>query len=572
MLIRPIIAALAFMLVGGYEVEAAVKPQTVMVYMNGSDLESEIGAGTEDLIEMLESGLLSENANVVVFTGGALRWQNDLVPAYECVMWYIEDGEIFEIERLGMLNMGEPDTLADFVSYAMEHFPAEKYGLVMWDHGGGAIAGFGHDEHFYDYDGGSLSLPEMDYAFEKAGLAGQKLEWLGFDSCLMATVEMAIIASKYARYLIASEDLEPGDGWDYVFLNLFNRHPRAGGYILGREIVDTFMDFYGPDSDEILTLSVVNLNRVQPVMDAMGLLMERCSDKLLVDYADSFARLAKRRGLTKTFGEGSPRDNESDMVDVGDMAHHLSDLFPGEAAAIHRALNHAVMYERNNSQTPLYGLSAYYVYGGLFYESLEMYKKLRVDEAYAKYQQKFFGKLSGRELPPKAEVLESARTLWRPVRGRTGYFQMLGINYEDESLWPHINGRPVNMYRTAKSTSQRQYAIPARVNGKDCDIVVSLHDNNGDGKIKGYRHESGQVKQKGYDIFEPGDKVAFYYPIRNFNTNESIKWLCGAETIISGPLKLEWKEAPIGSYQSRQETNIYKQQTYKTLKTTKQAS
>ena len=504
MRIRSLIMLIALFLASGYEANGSVKPYTIMIYMNGSDLESEEGAATEDLIEILESGLRSKNANVVIFTGGTNRWQNDVIPSNECALWYVENGELFEIERIGMLNMGDPDTLSDFIIFAMDNFPAEKYGLVLWDHGGGAIAGFGHDENFLDYDGGSLTLPEMDYAFRKAGLDGQKLEWLGFDSCLMATVEMALIASQYAKYLVASEDLEPGDGWDYIFLSLLNRDPSASGYILGKEIVDTFIDFYGPDSDEILTLSVTDLNKVYPVMDAMGFLMEQCSQKLLTDRADSFTSLAKRRRYTKTFGEGSARDNESDMVDVGDMAHQLADIFPQEVAAVHDALNGAVLYNRHNSLTALYGLSSYYVYGGLFYEAIELYSQLNVDASYILYLQKFFDRLSERGEDPDIPII--------------GY----------------IMGRPVHLYRTAQLRKSSHYAIPARVNGQDCDIVVCVKENQQ--KVLGYRHMEGLVKQKGYDIFEPGDKVSFYCQVED--SAQDCKWLASEEIEIKEPLTI----------------------------------
>jgi len=451
---------------------AEPKPYTIMLYMNGSDLESEIGAATTDLAEILGSGLRSENANVIIFTGGAERWHNDLISPAKCTIWSAADGLLYRQKDLGLLNMGCPHTLANFISYSMSAFPAEKYALILWDHGGGAIAGFGHDEHFDNlYDYGSLSLPEMDFAFRQAGLHKNKLEFLGFDSCLMATVEMAVIASSYARYLIASEDLEPGDGWDYAFLAYLNQNPLASGADIGREIVDTFMAFYGEDSAEILTLSVTDLHCVASVMHTMGSLMEQCSEKLLADLSPAFAALADRRADTKTFGEGSPRDNESDMVDIGDMAHQLYDIFPAESAALLHALQDAVIYNRHNSAIPLYGLSAYYVYGSPCSEALQLYAQLNVDCAYNDYLQKFFAKLTNSPAPVRAA-------------------------YQTE-----IFGQPALMYKTACLQTCSHYAIPANVNGRACDIILC------GGEILGYRHYDGLVKQKGYSIFKPGDRV-----------------------------------------------------------------
>jgi hypothetical protein len=116
------------------------KPYTIMLYMNGSDLETESGAATDDLIQILESGLDSRNAHFIVFTGGTKRWQNDVVPANKCVLWEIADGYIYETAGVGKVNMGDPGTLASFISFGLANYPADKYGLIMWDHGGGSIA------------------------------------------------------------------------------------------------------------------------------------------------------------------------------------------------------------------------------------------------------------------------------------------------------------------------------------------------------------------------------------------------------------------------------------------------
>ncbi len=97
------------------------KPYTIMIYMNGSDLESENGAATEDMIEMLESGVSSENVNIVLFTGGANRWQNDVVPENECVVWEIADGTLNEITGVGLVNMGNAGTLSSFIDFSICH-------------------------------------------------------------------------------------------------------------------------------------------------------------------------------------------------------------------------------------------------------------------------------------------------------------------------------------------------------------------------------------------------------------------------------------------------------------------
>jgi hypothetical protein len=534
---------------------AKTKPYTILIYMNGSDLESDFGAATDDLVEMLDSGLDSRNANVIILTGGASRWMNDAIPDNECVIWELLDGHLYEAASMGNVNMGNPDTLRDFICFGLAHYPAEKTGLIMWDHGGGSIAGFGHDEQFAD---GTLTLLDMDKAFSEAGLHENKLEFMGFDACLMATVEMAVLASRYARVLIASEDLEPGDGWDYTFLGVLNTHPRIDGFGLGKIIVDTFIDFFGEASDEILTLSVVDLARVAPVMDAMGKLMAMGSEKL--GERPGFRNMAARRANTKTFGEGSPRDNYSDMVDIGDMAVQLADLFPKESAAVLRALKNCVVYNRHNSDVELYGLSTYYIYGGksVGAESLRTYAALEMDKNFTRYLHDFFKDLTkGLNHAQPEEIIRRERVLWESITEDVYRMAGLADKAYDDLLWPHIYGNSVSLFPVACTAWWQKYAIPARVNGRDADIIVA-----GD-KIKGVRHREGNVLQKGYDPILSGDMISFYSLEWNTLTN-SFKWHRSRPIMARGALRLDWDTAPDGFWVGERITDIYYDVTYTT--------
>ena len=542
------------------------KPYTIMIYMNGSDLESDFGAATTDLVEMLDSGLDSRNANVIILTGGTNRWQNAVIPASECLIWEMADGWLYEATSMGLVNMGAPATLRDFIRYGIEHYPAEKYGLIMWDHGGGSIAGFGHDEKFND---DALTLHDMKLAFEEAGLKDNKLEFLGFDACLMATVEMAVLAADFAHVLIASEDLEPGDGWDYVFLSALNQNPRMSGIDLGKVIVDTFMDFYGPDSDELLALSVIDLAHVQHVMDTMGRLMTLASGSIKSQKEPSFYQLAQIRGITRTFGEGSPRDNYSDMVDIGDMAKLLSEFFPRESAAVLSALNRCVMYNRHNSDIDLYGLSTFYIYGGKSEgaHSLRVYSDLEMDGAYTEYLHHFFNGLVNNRGRREAPPVRSELVLWQPLNQNR--YRMAGLlqtqTPSEDLLWPRLNGRPVSLYPASTTAQMRLYAIPAEVNGRDGDIMISFSPCHPQGYVRGVRYFDGYVIQKGYDPIEPGDKIAIYALEWDFDRDTiEINWHKGDVFTVTDSLRLTWGKAPAGHRLGYRHTDVCKYVEYTT--------
>ena len=533
----------------------AIKPYTIMIYMNGSDLESDFGLATDDLAEMLDSGLKSRNANVIILTGGTYRWMNDAIPEYECIIWELADDWLNEIESMGKVDMGNPATLRDFIKFGLTNYPAEKFGLIMWDHGGGSIAGFGHDENFND---SSLSLADMQQAFEEAGLREQKFEFLGFDACLMATVEMAVLASDYAKVLIASEDLEPGEGWDYHFLSALNKKPRMSGVELGKIIVDTFIDFFGEDSDEILTLSVVDLARVGPVMAAMGELMAMASEEIEIE----FHTLAHRRAITKTFGEGSPRDNYADMVDIGDMALQLYDLFPQEAEAVLQALENCVVYNRHNSDIDLWGLSTFYIYGGKSQgvPSMATYTALDMDKNYTAYLHEFFQYL---KLGQPAPVIHTELALWQPVRKNT--HRMVGLLQTDDTstnlLWPKINGHPVVLFPIVTTANARKYAIPASINAREVDIIVSFSNCNPQGRIIGSRNIGENVFQKGFDPILTGDKITIYYTEYDFASNTE-PWARGDVFTVRNSLQLTWAPPPANHRAGLRFTDARKNITY----------
>jgi hypothetical protein len=451
----------------------------------------------------------------------------------------------------------------------------------MWDHGGGSIVGYGHDEKF---NNATLTLADMDRAFYEAGLDENKLEFLGFDSCLMSSVEMAIVASKYAKYMIASEDLSPGEGWNYYFLEVFNDYPYIDGWELGIAIVDYYMDYYAQYDDDILNISVVDLEKAGQVMTSMGRLMSRASGSLAQDRTLSFATLARRRGDTRTFGEGTPRDNESDMVDIGDMAYKLYDLYPDEAEAVFEALDEAVIYNRNNSGIYLSGLSAYYVFGGreLGEESLKIYSELNMDDDYTRYLHRFYNNLMG--ATPRGrfyrngaaasrlnseEIAKSELTAWSKMDSKNHYY-MTGIKLEGvedggKTLWPEIYGEKVCMYKINEFSGNVMYAISAELNGRMCDIIVLINEQHPEGKIMGARHSDSLVIQKGYDALKEGDKLAFYYQTRFFSGFGTNGWHKGKELTISEPdgiIRLEWAANGNETSYSRRITDIWGNEYY----------
>ena len=236
-------------------------------YLCGSDLESQYGCATEDLSEMLEVSL-PENITVVIETGGAAEWQNETVDPSSLERYVYQGEELRFVDAVPSASMGEASTLADFLDFCSTSYPADHTAVIFWDHGSGSASGVSFDE-IYDYD--SLTLDEIYSAFSSVYDLSEEnppIDLVGFDACLMATIDTASMLSDVSSYMVASEETEPGNGWYYTgWLSALAESPSMDGASLGTAICDSFQEgceIYGTD-DEI-TLSVIDLSRIDPLL------------------------------------------------------------------------------------------------------------------------------------------------------------------------------------------------------------------------------------------------------------------------------------------------------------------
>lgn len=365
---------------------------TILIYMVGSDLESgsngsEGGCASDDLIEIMDSGIDTKKNNVLVYTGGSLYWQIGVPADQNCVL-RLEDEENFEIVGTSnqITSMGEPQTLTDFLNFAVEYYPAEHYSLIFWDHGGGPLMGFGVDELF---DGDGLLLCELDEALGNSafGTDSAHLDWMGFDACLMGTIEVAGVCSKYADYLVASEELEPGFGWHYGFLSELNATSDPA------KITEAIVDYYGVFYDYcaelgypmVATLASFDLDKADEALSAMDGLFYAMSEKL---EAGDYSRLAQLRNRVKTIGLSGTEDrsNSMDLVDLGDLAERMSSEHSDESKKLSKAIDDLIVHEYTNQRFTS-GVSVYYPYDSelMFEYAGFLYETLDTSENYKNY-------------------------------------------------------------------------------------------------------------------------------------------------------------------------------------------
>lgn len=349
---------------GAQDVAAGEGSWAIYWYLCGSDLESGGGFASGDLGELMEVQL-PENVNVVIETGGSSEWQNDVIDASKLQRWVYNSEGLMLVDEQPSASMGEAQTLADFLSFAKTNYPAEKTAVVFWNHGGGSVSGASFDE-LYDFD--SLTLDEMYAAFSSVwepSAENQPLELVGFDTCLMATVDVANTFSDLAHYLVASEETEPANGWYYSqWVGALAQDTSMDGAELGKVICDAY--YAGCEevgTQDNTTLSLTDLSKVGPLLEAYEsfgaeALAAACTDPA---FFSQFGRVAAQ---SENYGGNTKEQGYTNMVDLGHMARQSAGMLSSSQSVLD-ALNDCVLYQVGGQyRTEATGLSCYYSYNG----------------------------------------------------------------------------------------------------------------------------------------------------------------------------------------------------------------
>ena len=233
---------------------------TVMIYMCGADLESASdspGLATLDIEEILSVSNQPEDVNIIIETGGAKKWQRYNISASNLSRYHVENKKLVLDEKLANASMGKQSTFESFLNWGLEEYPAEKTGVIFWNHGG-ALDGCCYDENYND---DSILNSEASAAFKNAFKQNNidKLEFVGYDCCLMQVQDIAEFNSHYFNYMVASEEAEDGYGWDYDNW-LDDLYADKDTPTILKATCDSFVSSCGLSSDQ--TLSYLDLSKI----------------------------------------------------------------------------------------------------------------------------------------------------------------------------------------------------------------------------------------------------------------------------------------------------------------------
>ena len=355
---------------------------TIMVYMCGTDLESRSGMATSDIKEMLKAKL-SDNVNLILYTGGCKQWKNDVVSSEKNQIYQVKNGKLVCLEdNMGRDSMTKSSTLTKFIQYCSRYYPADRNELILWDHGGGSLSGFGYDEK--NSSSGSMSLSDINTALKDAGMT---YDFIGFDACLMATLENAMMLTRYADYLIASEETEPGVGWYYTdWLTALAKNTSMPTIEVGRNIVDGFVEECARScGGQKTTLSVVDLAELQETVPEKLTAFAGAASNLIQD--GSYERVSNARYNAREFAQSS-------KIDQVDLVHLAQNLNNAESRALEDAILGAVKYNRTSANmTNANGLSIYFPYKKMnkVDTAVSEYNQIGMDPEYTRCIQRFAG-------------------------------------------------------------------------------------------------------------------------------------------------------------------------------------
>ncbi|MBQ3725594.1 MAG: clostripain [Selenomonadaceae bacterium] len=504
-------------------------------YVCGTDLETEGGAASADIQELLEVPL-PPNVKVVAQTGGTNQWQNNVVSSSDVERFVFSSNGLERVATLPDADMGDVNTLADFIRFGKENYDADHKVFVFWDHGGGSAVGICLDER----TGHMLSLNDVRAAFTSVyepSAENPPFELIGFDACLMATYDTVNTLDGLARYVTASEEVEPGIGWYYTgWVGALAKNPAMGGAKLGQAICNTYMEACATyDVDDMATLSVIDLAQLPYLRNAyesFGLEALRAAHKNPKSFFSKFGRGATN---AENYGGNTRRTGYTNMVDIVDLARANKSILPDTTDKLIGAVDEAVIYKVSGEYRDRGGgLSSFHSYSG-DEETLVSYlnqdgapvpqKLLYYYLIYGELPADVIPLLDGDTLvtpapttppPQRQEIFQVSQLEDLPVQvDKDGnsfvqlsaeqmdllssvHCQLVYMGLEDDvilylgsdadinadwdtglfkdnfrGVWPMLDGHPVYIEITEENDGYNLYSIPIKLNGVECNLQVA---------------------------------------------------------------------------------------------------
>lgn len=409
---------------------------TVLIYLCGSNLESESGLATYNIDEMINADI-TDSVNIIIETGGSYSWGTSGINPDALCRFQMTDTGLVALGEVPMASMGAADTFRDFISWGLDNYPAKKSMVIVWDHGSEPTNGVAFDE-VYGYD--SLSLDELRVSLAESG---KHLDIMGFDTCLMANIETAQAIGSNASYMIASEETIPGPGWNYTdFINYICQNPTCTPAELGIKICDSYYNKYVDlGMSDGVTLSVIDLSYINELSNAFCGLGKVFYDSMY--DTDDMTTIFQAMPNTETYGNYKLDDGSmvSNLYDISDFIDQSGGLFGDAGTTYKNVLGKCMLYQVKGSARAYSSGLAFYFPNYINISELDSYSEAVDDIPAACWYVAFIDGLydewdapdwvessmnsSGEVIPPDPVVFEEDMTIsYNVFINNDGYAQL----------------------------------------------------------------------------------------------------------------------------------------------------
>ena len=274
--------------------------------------------------------------------------------------------QLTSIEDLGTaVNSGDHATLADFGTWAAQAYPADHYGLIMWNHGGGWSM-IASDDTLAP---AGIAMPAFSTALAAiTQVTRQKFDFVGFDACLMSQLAVAAVVAPFAEYQIAAEELVPGIGWDYTApLAAMVANPDISVPDFAKAQIDAFQTLYSTTAKEAaqsFDMGLTDLSKVGDVVAALDTFADAV--KAAPDQLGPISTARANAQVFGVLGESADAAASISAVDLIDFMKIYGGLTQDEAvksssASVITAVEGMVLYHKASRSLPkATGLAVYF--------------------------------------------------------------------------------------------------------------------------------------------------------------------------------------------------------------------
>ena len=346
-----------------YKDTANAKNVVVFTYIIGSNLENRNALASANIEQMIAATKKGDGLTFVLEAGGSKRWFTNGIDNRSYGRYVINGGRLAKLMDLPEDTcMSEGQNLTDFIVWGTKNFPADRYMLVLWDHGGGVASGYGQDDvniRKTENGGNTMASSEFINALQEADT---KFELLGFDACLMQDLEIAAAVEPYADYYLASEEVEGGYGWYYTTpFGALAENPGLSIEDFSVELLSAYdilnTRLKDGEKDVMMTLSLVDTTLAKPAYERLEEFFLKAIEAVKTD-SSAYASLAVAGGKAYTF-----HDNlQIDLLDFLRIARETDTdgalkVTDKEIEDLENAIRASILFRNSNSAEGINGMA-----------------------------------------------------------------------------------------------------------------------------------------------------------------------------------------------------------------------